>query len=96
VTSRFGLLSRVPGFSTLRHEWGRQNPSKVESQESRIHLVLGKAPLARSVLRCFPLLCRQNKRKEDGYRYGREYGYKFGGVHVSVLRTLYTFPRFYW
>jgi hypothetical protein len=46
----------------------RRASSKVESQESCIHLMLSHTTRARPVLRCSPLLSRHKKWKENGYK----------------------------
>jgi hypothetical protein len=38
---------------------------------------------ALSVLRCSPLLSRQDERKENGHQYGYKYGYKYGRSHMQ-------------
>jgi hypothetical protein len=75
---------------TLRRAF--RNASDVESQESCIHLSVSDTARTRSLLRCSPLLSRQNKRKENGYKDGYKNRYKNRGrSHVDLLRTVYAF-----
>jgi len=70
-----------------------RNASNVESQESCIHPMLSHTARARPVLRCFPLLSRQNYRKENGYQYGYKNGYKYGRSHVQSPTNSIRLPR---
>jgi len=48
--------------------------------------MLSHTALVLLVLRCSPLLSRQNQRKENGYQHGHKYGYKYGRSHVQPPR----------
>jgi hypothetical protein len=79
-----------------RHGGGAlRNGSEVESQKSCIHPGVSEPALARLVLRCSPLLSRQEKREEtgeNGHKKGCKNGYENGDrLHAGLLRRVYTF-----
>jgi hypothetical protein len=45
--------------------------------------MLSHTARTRPVLRCSPLLSRQNKRKENSYKCAYKYGYKSGPSHMQ-------------
>jgi hypothetical protein len=84
---------------TLRRAF--RNASNVESQESCVHPILGDTAGARPLLRCSPLLSRQNKGAEY---YRQKYAHKYAReqrpsdstsqrIHVQPPTNTIQFPK---